>query len=111
MDMLPTTVALPLLASKLDAGANAAAAVTLTAPSDGYNVIDWVAWSYDGDPTGGKLTIELGSTDFEVDITTGGPGVLKFSENPIVVTKNTAVTLTLAAGGASVTGKLNVGYR
>jgi hypothetical protein len=95
------------LKPKLDAAANAAAVISVTNPRS----VDWIVWSYDGAPTGGKITIKEGLvTLFEVDVTQGGPGQLLL--NPIVgMTGDSVVTITLAAGGAGVTGKINAMVR
>ena len=88
--------------------ANTAAVVTLGAPGAGrYNVIASVEWSYDDDPTGGSLVITDGAiTVFTQYITTGGPGFFQWVP-PKRFGTNSAVTITLAAGGAAVTGSVN----
>jgi hypothetical protein len=109
----------PIFEHKLDASANAAAVINdsnvAAKRPDNFWVLDWVAWSYSGDPTGGKLTIALGGTTiFEVDITSGGPGLLNFDKNSLYdrnQTKNQTLTITLAAGGGSVVGKLQARFR
>ena len=95
------------LETKLNAAANAAAVITVTDPRS----VDWIVWSYDDAPTDGKLTMAFGETTiFEVDITAGGPGELLL--DPIVgMTDTGTLTITLAAGGAGVTGKLNAMVR
>lgn len=90
---------------------NTQAQITFPAAGTGvHNVISGVSWSYDGLPTNGNLTIEDG-TDVvrEWDITTGGPGFIPFNP-PFQGTGDTALTVTLAAGGAGVSGKLNVDH-
>src|SRR4051794_18599647 len=84
---------------------NTAAVVTYAAVSDRQHAITGIAWSYDGAPTGGNLKIEDGSgtTVFSIDITAGGPGVLYFDPAKHGA-KNTALIVTLAAGGSGVTG-------
>lgn len=94
--------------SKLNAAAGAAAGITLAAGGAGnQHVITQITWSYGADPTGGKITITGGSANFEYDITKGGPGSLPVTYVGLV---NTEVVVTLAAGGGSVQGKLNVSY-
>lgn len=90
-------------------GSNAAAVVTYAAVADSYHVVSGLAWSYSNTPTGGNLKIEDGSgtTVFSVDITTGGAGFLPFSPYKRGTT-NTAMIVTLAAGGSGITGKLSV---
>ena len=88
--------------------ANAAATVTLAAPGAGrYNVVASVEWSYDDDPTGGQLTITDGAvTVFDIYITDGGPGFFQWVP-PKRFSTNSAVTVTLAAGGAGISGTIN----
>lgn len=89
--------------------ANTAAVVTYAAGGAGVaHTISGVAWSYNADPTAGNLKIEDGSgtTVFSVDITSKGPGFFLFPE-PLRGSANTALIITLAAGGASCTGKVN----
>jgi hypothetical protein len=89
---------------------NTAAVVTKAAGGAGVsNVLGGVYWSYDLDPTGGSLKIEDGSgtTIFFVSITSKGPGFLPFRP-ALKGTANTALIVTLAAGGSGVTGKVNV---
>jgi hypothetical protein len=91
--------------------ANTAAVVTYTAVTDRRHTVANVAWSYDGTPTGGRLTIEDGSgnTVFQIDITTAGPGVVYFTP-PKIGSLNTTMVVTLAAPGGSVSGKLSVSH-
>lgn len=86
---------------------NTAAIVTIAAAGSGVsNVVNGIAWSYDADPTGGNLKIEDGaSTVFTLDITNKGPGFIPFFRKG---STNTALVVTLAAGGVGVTGKVNV---
>lgn len=90
--------------------ANTAAVLTLAAPTDTARrrVFSSVHWSYSGAPTGGRLTIaSSGQSTYDVDITAGGPGYLTFPDNFRGAAGQTVV-LTLAAGGAGVSGKINV---
>lgn len=90
--------------------ANTAAVVNLAAAGAGkFNVIDGIAWSYSGDPTGGNLKVEdgAGNVVFSVDITSAGPGFIPFM-HPKRGSANTALVVTLAAGGAGVTGKVSL---
>jgi hypothetical protein len=88
---------------------NAAATVTYAAAGAGkYNVITGVAWSYSAAPTGGNLQIADGANVLlNIDITAAGPGFFMFP-TPKKGSNNTALTLTLAAGGAGVVGRLSV---
>jgi hypothetical protein len=89
--------------------ANTAAVVTLAAPGAGRQHRVWnIYWSYDVNPTAGGLTItDGGDTVFSIAITKSGPGYVRYPQagegGP-----NAAVVVTLAAGGAGVTGKVNV---
>jgi hypothetical protein len=88
---------------------NAAAVVTYAAAGAGVaHAISGMAWSYDLDPTGGSLKIEdgAGSTVFHVAVTSKGPGFFVFPQ-PKKGSANTALIITLAAGGSGVTGKVN----
>ena len=87
---------------------NTAAVVTLTGAALTKYVIQSIQWSYDTAPTGGNLKIERGATtDWSVSITTAGPGGFSFI---LPGNTNENVVVTLAAGGAGVTGKLNIQY-
>jgi hypothetical protein len=105
----------PDVIHKLDASDNADAAASKAADVDNFWVVDWIAFSYDGTPTGGKLTVAFGSTTLlELDIAAAGPHFLDFSHRPLynpAMTKNEALTITLAAGGASVAGKVSARIR
>ena len=105
----------PRFEKKLDAAGNAACTLTVAADPDNFWVLDWIAWSYSGDPTGGKCTVSIGGVNvFEVDVTSGGPGLLHFDQHELYnasQTKNEALQVTLAAGGGSVVGKLQIRYR
>lgn len=88
---------------------NTAAVITYAAAGAGIShVISGIAWSYSGAPTAGNLKVEDGSgtTVFSVDITAAGPGFIPFS-TPLKGTANTAMIITLAAGGSGVSGKVN----
>jgi hypothetical protein len=94
--------------------ANVAAVCTLPADNPPTNVDavnpvarSWmlfgVRWSYSGTPTAGSLTIAWGSVSETLAITQGGPGFLALSKT---FPPGSAVTITLAAGGSGVTGKV-----
>lgn len=91
-------------------GSNAAAIVTYAAGTAGTNhVITGIAWSYTAAPTGGNLKVEDGSgnTVFSVDITAAGPGFIPFDPAKRG-TAGSAMIITLAAGGAGISGKVSV---
>lgn len=91
--------------------ANTAAVVTIDAAGAGVcNVVgNGLAWSYSDDPTGGNLKIEdgAGNTVFSMDITSRGAGFIPL-DVPLRGSPNTALVVTLAAGGAGISGKVNV---
>ena len=89
---------------------NTAAVVTYAADTTHKHTISGVAWSYNATPTAGRLTIQDGSgnTVFDIDITNAGPGFMPFQKPKQGAAINTAMIITLAAGGAGVTGKVNV---
>lgn len=84
-----------------------------SATSGGYpsgaHVITGVGWSYSAAPTGGNLKVEDGSGNvvFSADITAAGPGEIIFPL-PKRGAANTAMVVTLAAGGGGITGKVSV---
>jgi hypothetical protein len=87
--------------------ANIAAVATLTAPTDGSRwVLDSITYNYSAVPTNGLLTVAwaVGSSSFteNYNILAGGPGQLTWNQ-PKPFPSNTLVTITLAAGGASIT--------
>lgn len=91
------------------AAANTAVVVTLAAVAGYRHYLAEIIWSYDGEPTGGRLTVSgIEGDDVDVDITAAGPGPLFLA--PLAGEVGAAVVVTLAAGGASVVGKLNVHY-
>ena len=108
--LLTATAAKSLLTgNKHEPAADTIAIVTKAAGGAGIsNVLAMVAWSYDGDPTAGSLTVkEASTTVFKVDITAAGPGFFQFIP-PLKGAANTAISATLSAGGAGVSGIVNV---
>ena len=101
----------PWFERQLAPGSATAAVCTKTADADNFWVIDWIRWSYDGVPTGGKVTVAIGGVTIdEFDVTAGGPGMMRY-DPPLYVpeqTKNQAAVVTLASGGVGVTGKILV---
>ena len=93
-------------ARNVTAAANADAVVTITAHSQQQNYLHHIQWSYDQTPTGGKLTVQDGAGGpilWEQAITAAGPGGQDPDELGSV---STALVITLAAGGAGVTGRI-----
>ena len=91
-------------------GANLPAVITLTAAASVWHVVDRVTGGYTDVPTGGSLTIAAtvqGTAVSQViPITNGGGFVLHF-DPPIQGDQNTEIVITLAAGGAGISGKVN----
>jgi hypothetical protein len=87
---------------------NTAAQLSYAAVSDRRHALAGVAWSYDAAPASGELKIEDGSgnTVFRVKITAAGPGVFYFTPAKLG-SLNTALIITLAAGGSGVTGMVS----
>lgn len=92
--------------------ANAAAPVNLPAPgAANFWAIHSVEWSYNATPTNGSLTITDGGVRvFYVYITDAGPGFFGWPSG-LRFNPNSQVVVTLAAGGAAVSGTLNVAAR
>ncbi len=89
-----------------------AAVLTYAASTVGQrHVIDGVQWSYNATPTGGSIIItNAGTTVFSVSVTAAGPGFFPF-DPPLTGSENSALVITLAAGGSNVTGKINAAHR
>ncbi len=91
---------------------NTAAIITLAAIAAKGHVLQQISYSYVGaaPAANGNLIVEDGSgtTVFNIDLSLEGERSIYF-DPPLKGSKNTAMIITLAAGGASVTGKLNVG--
>mgnify|MGYP001603033601 CR=1 FL=1 len=102
-----TAVVVPLVHAPI---ADTAAVITLTAASGKRHVVDKIFGSYSAAPTGGLLTISLTvlgtAVSFLVTITAAGPFDFDFPV-PLQGDDNTAITITLAAGGGTVVGKVN----
>lgn len=90
--------------------ANVAAVVNYAAVAGERHVITGVAYSYSAAPTGGNLKIEdvSGTVVFSMDLSAAGAGVVLFPEPKKSAAPGTALVITLAAGGASCTGKVSV---
>ena len=99
-------------AKKDEPAVNVAAVVTLAALAERRHHLTYIAFSYEGAaPAGGNLKVEdvSGTTVFSVDITLEGHDFLEFFNPLRSAAPNTAMIVTLAAAGASVTGKLSIG--
>lgn len=90
--------------------ANTAAVITLAATENWRHVIDNVFGGYSSVATDGKLTIDITVDGTAVSMVTPlygmRPLTLNFSK-PLQADENTAVVITLAAGGAGIVGAIN----
>lgn len=105
-------VAVPAATADIHApSSNTAAVVTYAADTTGQHCISGVAFSYvGGTPTGGNLKIEDGAgvVVFSMDIKAEGHDVVNFVPPKKNAAVNTALIITLAAGGSGVTGKVSI---
>lgn len=86
---------------------NVAGVVTYAAVAGKRHVITGVAWSYDATPTGGSIVVadNVTGTFLSLAITASGPGFIAFPL-PKAGDPGSTLTITLAAGGASVSGRV-----
>lgn len=90
--------------------ANTPAVITLSAPTDPARrwVIDSIHWSYSGVPAGGSVVVTSnGITLYTEYVSKDGPGFLPFFRG-LKGTIGKDVTITLAPGGGTVAGSVNV---
>ena len=88
--------------------ANTAVSITYSADRNAAHVISGVAWSYSGEPSGGRITIIYGvHIVLDLDIAAAGADHIPFSP-PKASRKNMALIITLFAGGQAVVGKLSI---
>lgn len=88
--------------------ANTAAVVTVTADANHSHILKQIFLSYSGTPTGGSIKIEDGAGNTvwgPFAVTTSGIQVI-IIDPPLAGTRNTALVVTLAAGGVGVSGVL-----
>lgn len=99
--------------TKHSPASNTAAVVTLAAAGTTQaRIVEQIVWSYDGNPTGGNITITNdGTAIFDIDITAGGPGSITFPGDVLKSTANKALVITLAAGGSGISGNINVFHK
>jgi hypothetical protein len=89
---------------------NTAAQVVCPATSGSAHVLSGVAFSYAGSGTisGGNLLVQDGSaTVFSLDVESKGTYFVPFFP-PMRASPGAALTVTLAAGGSNVSGKVNL---
>lgn len=94
--------------------AGGAAAVTVTADADRPIVISQIHCGYDAAPAAGStLKIEdvSGTTVWQVPIVSAGPYEFTLEPNKCSAAKNTALIVTLSAGGGAVLAYLNLNVR
>jgi hypothetical protein len=89
--------------------ANAAALVTIAAPGAGLAIqLNNLFFGYSDAPTSGTLTIaSAGLNSIVIPVTSGGAGFLNI---PIRANVNTALTVTLSAGGTGLIGYCSAIY-
>lgn len=95
-------------ADSATAAANTAVVITYAAKDYGRHALVSLSWSYSAAPVAGGVKVEDGSgnTVFQLDITAAGPNSIIIN-NPMLMSENKAMIVTLAAGGGSAVGKLN----
>lgn len=101
-------------ASNYGESANTAAVITVPAIEKEFPVVQYVSWSYSGTPTGGLITIAIGGTTvWSKHITQSGWDGAIFGSGLYnqAQTENENLVVTLAAGGAGVTGFVDVKYK
>lgn len=91
---------------------NAAVSLTYGAQQNTRHIINGLAWSYSGGSASGSVQVlDQGVVIFNMDITAAGNGSITFPD-PLAGSPGRVLTITLAAGGSSVTGKINaLGHR
>ena len=86
--------------------ANTAAVKSIAAVPGKRHVLAFLGWSYSAAPTGGSIKVEdgAGTTVFDLAIAVAGHDMLPMAIRGSI---NTAMVITLAAGGGVVVGRLN----
>ncbi len=108
------TMAIPFDAADRSAPAsNTAAVVTLAADATSVNILEGIDCSYSGTPSAGSfIRVEDGSGNTVWQLTLGAAGPYSFRfDPPRAGSNNTALIVTLSAGGVGVSGVLNVNAR
>lgn len=91
--------------------ANTAAVVTIASDSAELWVLEAIDFSYDGTPSGGSITITSGGTTIYKQAITASGAYRREFDYGLKSNLGEEVVITLAAGGAGVTGTLFVQYR
>lgn len=90
------------------AAANTAVTQTFAAVAGQSHRLTGLVVSYSAAPTAGRVTVSDGAAVvFEVDVAAAGPVSVPLPAGGLQGSVNTAMTVTLAAAGASVVGKVN----
>lgn len=98
----------PSDATAATAAANTAVVTTYAAAPFARHRLTWLALSYSAAPAGGRITVtDGGSTILDLDTLTLQESVIPLPPGGLQGSVNTAMTVTLAAGGVGVVGKLN----
>lgn len=89
-------------------GNNTPVVLTIPGVARTRHFLSKVIFSYDADPTGGLLTIDVGAVSvLTLPITVGGPGPIGLN---IKSDPGGAITITLSAGGSGINGHLFAEY-
>ncbi len=87
---------------------NTAAVITYAAVPGQRHRLTMLAFSYAPAPAGGRITVtDGGTTILDLDVTGATDREISLPPGGLRGTVNTAMTATLAAGGAAVQGKLS----
>lgn len=98
----------PSDASSATAAANTAVTTTYAAAAGQRHRLTFLSFSYSAAPAGARITIQDGaSTILDLDYATTAVANVPLPPGGLEGSVNTAMTVTLAAGGAGVVGKLN----
>ena len=96
---------------KTNSATHALNTITLAAVAGSRQAISWIAFSYSGTPTGGRLYVQdAGTTILDLDAAAGTGPQLVFNPPLASAAVNTPMTINLADGGSGIVGKLTVGY-
>lgn len=102
------TAPTPSTPAHVTAAANTAVVATFAAVAGQTHRLTLLVVSYSAAPTGGRVTVaDGGTTVLDVDVTGAGVLVVPLPSGGVKGSVNTAMTVTLAAGGVAVVGKLN----
>ncbi|HEY6278446.1 MAG TPA: hypothetical protein VIX86_19195 [Streptosporangiaceae bacterium] len=101
----------PLTPVSGTAAANTAVPITVNGVAGQTIRLAALSWSYSAAPAGGVLTAVVnGVTIFQCDITAAGFAAALIAQGGLICQAGQNAVITLAAAGAAVIGRLNVGY-